>query len=710
MEEYLVQIIVGAIIFVVVGVVALVASTYKKVTQGRALVRTGVGRTTVEYDRGLLVIPILQMLEVMDISVKTIEVERMGEAGLICKDNMRADIKVVFFVRVNKSKTDIIEVAQTIGCNRASDPETLNNLFDAKFSEALKTVGKRFDFVELYDSRDDFKEAIIKTIGRDLNGYVLDDCAIDYLEQTDVSILKANNILDAEGIKKITELTAIQNMKANQIRREEEKTITQQDVEAKEAILELNRQLAEKEERQKREIANIKAREAATTTETREQERLRGELKRIETEEGIQVAEQNRERQIIIAQKNRERTEKVEGERVEKDRLLEVTEREKIVELAQIEKEKSLEQERREIQDVIRERIAVERKVVEEEEKIKDLQEFSKADRKKQVALTQAEEEGEGMTIRERKKAEAEKIAAEISAETKLIEAEADKNASAKQAEARKISAEALAAEEATIGLAEAQVIEAKANAREREGSVEAVLIERKAEAMRKKGLADAEVLREQGTVEANLIEAKALAEAKGRTELELADARGIKERLLAEAAGIEQKAEAMKKLDDVSREHEEFRLRLDKEKAIDLAQIQAQREIAEAQARVLSSALQDARIDIVGGETQFFNSIMGAMSNAKTVDRLIGESSNITELKGALIGDGQSSGQLFNRIKELVLQMGMSSEDVKNLSLSALLGQLYSNAQGSNKNLINRLINNVRNLGLQDESAEKVF
>lgn len=708
MEEYIFQIILVGVVILVVGLLALFASTYKKVTQGRALVRTGAGRTTVEYDRGLFVIPIFHTLEIMDISVKTIEVERMGEAGLICRDNMRADIKVVFFVRVNKSKEDIIEVAQTIGCNRASDPQTLNNLFDAKFSEALKTVGKRFDFVELYDSRDDFKEAIIKTIGRDLNGYVLDDCAIDYLEQTDIDVLKANNILDAEGIKKITELTAIQNMKANQIRREEEKTITQQDVEAREAILELNRQLAEKEERQKREIANIKAREAATTAEIREQERLRGELKRIETEEGIQVAEQNRERQIIIAQKNRERTEKVETERVEKDRMLEATEREKIVELADIEKEKSLEKERREIQDVIRERIAVERKVVEEKEKIKDLEELAKADRKKQVAIKQAEEEGEGITIRERKKAEAEKIAAEISAETKLIEAEAEKNASVKQAEARKISAEALAAEEATIGLAEAQVIEAKAEAKEREGAVEAILIEKKAEAMRKKGLADAEVLREQGNVEANLIEAKALAEAKGRTELEIAEAKGIKEKLLAEAAGIEQKAEAMKKLDGVGREHEEFRLRLEKEKAVELAQIEAQRQIAEAQARVLSSALQDARIDIVGGESQFFNSIMSAMSNAKSVDRLIDGSENISELKGALLGDGQT--QLLDRIKELLQRMGLGSEDVKNLTLSALLGQLYANAQGSDKSLIDQLIGNVRKLGWQNKQAEDLL
>ncbi len=78
----------------------------------------------------------------MDISVKKLEISREGKDGLICKDNMRADIQVAFFVRVNKSVDDIINVGQTIGCQRASDISTLRELFEAKFSEALKTVGK----------------------------------------------------------------------------------------------------------------------------------------------------------------------------------------------------------------------------------------------------------------------------------------------------------------------------------------------------------------------------------------------------------------------------------------------------------------------------------------------------------------------------------------------------------------------------------------
>ena len=101
------------------------------------------------------------------------------------------------------------------------------------------------------------------------------------------------------------------------IRREEEKTLKEQNVEAQEAILEYERQLAEKEERQKREIANIKARENAEITKINEEERLRSEMVRIHTEEELSIAEENKLRQVIVAAKNKEKTEAIENERVE---------------------------------------------------------------------------------------------------------------------------------------------------------------------------------------------------------------------------------------------------------------------------------------------------------------------------------------------------------------------------------------------------------
>ncbi|HID75032.1 MAG TPA: flotillin family protein, partial [Planctomycetaceae bacterium] len=356
-------------LLLVVGLLVMVIKCWRKVQQGTALIVTGGNRPTVHFSKAI-VWPLIRQTEIMDISVKRIEIFRHGSEGLICKDNVRADIKVAFFVRVNNTEEDVLKVAQSIGVKRASQQSALVELFDAKFSEALKTVGKQFNFVDLYTERDTFKDRILQTIGRDLNGYILDDCAIDYLEQTPMEKLDPQNILDSEGIKKITDLTARQQVLANHISREKEKTITKQNVEAREAILELERQQAEAEQKQKREIAAVVAREEAEAARIEQEERLRAEQARIRVEEELAVAEQNKLRQILVAQRNKERTDKVEIERVERDRLLEVTERDRVVSLAEIEKEKAIEVEKKAIQDVIRERVMVERAVVEEEEKI----------------------------------------------------------------------------------------------------------------------------------------------------------------------------------------------------------------------------------------------------------------------------------------------------------------------------------------------------
>jgi flotillin len=674
--------VIGAVIFFIFIILFAFATFYKKIPQGKAIVRTGVGGSKVAFNKGMYVIPILHKMEIMDISVKKLQIDRMENDGLICKDNIRADIKVAFFVRVNKNVDDVLNVAQIIGCERASDVDTLKNIFEAKFSEALKTVGKKFDFTELYEARREFRDEILNIIGTDLNGYILDDCAIDYLEQTELRFLSAENILDSEGIKKITQLTAAQNINANLIRREEEKVIKKQNVEAREAILELERQLAEKEEKQKREISNIRARENAEIAKVREEERLKAETVRISTEEQLAIQEENKMRQIIIAEKNKLRTDAIETERVEKDRMLEVTEREKIVTLAQIEKEKSLEIEKKNIQDVIKERVKLEKGVVEEVQSVKDIEAFREVERNKSVGITEASRLAEEKLIYTVKAAEAEKKAAEEKAKQMIIDADARKEAATKQAEARKILAEAQAREEATLGLSEAEVMLAKASATERQGIVEANVVEKMADAKRKEGLAEAEILKQ-----------KAFAEAEG-----------TKEKALAEAAGIHEKAAAMKQLDGVGKEHEEFKILVQKEKDIALAQIHIQKDIADAQAQVLSEALRSANIDIVGGESLFFQNIVQQISNAKGFDRLINESENATQIKTALIGDGNSKGELLEKIRDFADKYNVSTNDIKNLTLSSILLKMQQNSTSEDRPFISNLMNMVNQFGLSNK------
>ncbi len=658
-------IVIGLVILIGMGV--LIIRCWRKVAQGTAIVRNGVGGTRVSFS-GMFVIPVLHKGELMDISVKRIEIDRNGEDGLICQDNLRADIKVAFFVRVNKSPEAVQSVAQFLGCERASEERALVDLFEPKFSEALKTVGKQFDFVELYNSRERFREEILKTIGTDLNGYVLDDAAIDYLEQTALEKLNADNVLDAEGIKKITDLTAQEQVRANYIRREKEKTITKQDVEAREAILELERQQAEAEEKQAREISEIQSRQRAEADVVAHQERQRSETARISSEEEISIADQNRLRSIIVAQRGKERTDAVETERVEKDRGLEITERERVVTLAQIDKEKAVEVEKKNIQEVIRERVMVERNVVEEEEKIKDTKEFAAADRKKQVSIRGAEEKAQEKLIQEVKDAEAERGAAEHESEAVVIRAEANRTAAEKETDAKKMLAEATQAETAATGLGEAQVIQSKAEA-EAQGK-----------------LALAEALEKEGTAEAKVLELK----------------------FSADATGITQKAEAMRLFDGVGREHEEFKLKLNKDKDVELEAIGVQREIAEAQARMIAESLKSANIDIVGGDNEFFNSIVKSVTAGKQVDRLVGESRVLTDIKETFFtGDPD---EFKERLQYYVDMFGVSSADVKNLTIAALIGQFMNQTSDDGvRGQLESLLGAARSLGLTDTKASKL-
>ncbi len=674
-------VLVGAavVVAIVFGIVIMFSRFYRKVQQGQAIVRNGVGGTKVSFN-GMVVVPVVHQIEHMDISVKRIEIERQGAEGLICKDNIRADIKVAFFVRVNKTDPDVLRVAQSIGCQRASSVDMIRVLFDAKFSEALKTVGKRFDFVQLYNERDHFKDEILKVIGTDLNGFALDDCAIDFLEQTALENLDPDNILDAEGIKKITELTAAQAKLANNIQRDKEQVIKKQDVQAREAILELERQLAETEAKQKRDVESVKARETAEMMKVQEEERLKAERAKIAADEEIAVATQNKDRQVLVAQRNKERTDAVEVERVTRDRDLEIIDRERVTTLKSIEKEKAVEVEKKNIQEVIKERVALEKTVVVEQQKMKDTEAFATADREKQVALTNAEKNAQEQLIQKIKEAEAAKQAAQLAAEqaafaqTKAAEAaklaaelhaqelltlaEARQEAAGKDATATKALAEAEAARSAASGLGEAQVLMAKAEASQKQGQV------------------DAEV-----------------------AQLKLA----------AEADGITKKAEAMKLLENAGREHEEFKLNLEKTKAVELAQISVQKDIAVAQADVLGEAMKSAKIEIVGGESQFFDKITQAIGNGRAIDRMVEGSRTLTDVKETFFNGDPD--YFKAQVRGLVDQFGLTAEDTKNLTISALLIKMLGlNPDAGTTSKLTSLVGSMARFGLTEEVASKVL
>ena len=178
------------------------------------------------------------------------------------------------------------------------------------------------------------------------------------------------------------------------------------------------------------------------------------------------------------------------------------------------------------------------------------------------------------------------------------------------------------------------------------------------------------------------VFEKKAVAEAKGieakATAVEkqgLAEANVDLEKYRAEADGITQKAEAMKLLDSVGKEHEEFKLTLTKEKDVEIAAIDAQRGIAESQAGVVGEALKAARIDIVGGDGEFFDQITSAVKGGKAIDRFVYNSRVATDIKDTFF-DGNAE-YFSDQLSGMLDHFDLDTDGVKDLSIAALIAKM---------------------------------
>lgn len=631
----------GLVLLLVLGLgfIGIFKAFYRKVPQGTALIVNDMSASPKVHFTGALIIPVLYKAEEMRISLITLQVDRRGKEGLICKDNMRADIAVAFYLRVNETQEDVLRVAKAIGAERASDKSAVDDLFNAKFSEALKTVGKKFEFTDLFEKRQEFRDEIVNVIGKDLNGYVLEDVAIDYLEQTKKGDLDPNNIMDAEGIRKITELTAVQNVKTNEFAQNERLEITKKDTATREAMLNMEKQQAEAEAKTKREIAVAQARENAATAQEVEKARQEAEQARLAAEEQIRIREQNQLREVEVAEQNRLRAVAIEQERVQRAAKLEQVTTDKEVQLQGVERDKVVETGKMEVANVVRERTQIEQTVAVAEEKIKETREVAEAERAKQVAILAAEAAAQEGLVKDVKAAEAAEQAARHRASEMTVLAEAELVAAGKSAEAKKTLADGVRAEQAASGLAEVMVLEANAMAIEKTGLAEARVAEAKAEATYKQGNADARSLTERLEAEAGGESKLGQARADATLAMGKAEAESIGAKMAAEAEGLTSKFGAMGKMNSEARAHEEFRMQLESNLRHALAALEAGKDISRENAEVLGNALKGANIELIGGDGGVFDALTKGLSIGKALEGIAASSPMVQQVLGKLAG-----------------------------------------------------------------------
>ncbi len=318
-------VIIGAVLLLLTAVVAMITKLYRKTSANQAFVKTGGRRAKVILDKGDFVIPVLHKLVEVSLETMRLDVKRSATDALITKDNLRVDINSEFYIRVQPSPEDILAAARSLG-DKSVRADAVKQLVGEKLISALRAVAATKELMELQLKRDEFAAAVQENLAADLrqNGLTLETVTISMLDQTPADNLNPNNVFDAQGLRKITEITQSQNVERNRIDRDAELAIKQKDVATRKQVLDQEREQAAAEADQATEVANIQAVKLRERQEYEITQRKQVELAAVGKEETVKKAEITKTQAIQLADVQRER--EVQTESVERDRAVQETE------------------------------------------------------------------------------------------------------------------------------------------------------------------------------------------------------------------------------------------------------------------------------------------------------------------------------------------------------------------------------------------------
>ena len=435
--QLMVPAVIALIAMLAIGIV--IARLYRRSEKDRAYVRTGFGGQKVVLDGGSLVLPVFHSIAFVNLQTLRLDIKRDSAEAMITKDRMRVDIGVEFYVRVKPDAQSIGLAAQTLGA-RTSDPALLRELVEAKFVDALRSVAATMTLADLQEQRAAFVKSVQNTVSSDLelNGLELESASLTKLDQTDTKYFNPNNAFDAEGLTALTKITEAKRQERNQLVRAAEVTIAQQDLDARQKTLEIERQKKEAELNQQRDIVNKSATTRAESAQ-KEAEAQRAEATaKIEAEQAIAerqaLAKKVQESasidaQLAIAQKQTEADRTAETLRIAKQRDVELADQDRSIVVATKSQEQSVAQSKAEEARAI---------ATSATESVETARKVAIAERDRQTAVIMARQQAEQEATKITVAAEAEKEAAQNRAAAIKIAAQAE-------ADAAKIAAEAKA-------------------------------------------------------------------------------------------------------------------------------------------------------------------------------------------------------------------------------------------------------------------------
>lgn len=394
----------GATVLGATFVLATVTKLFQRTKANEAFVRTGLGGARVVRDGGALVVPFIH--ELLRVSLQTIKLEVARENGdaLITSDKLRADVRAEFFVRVQPDGDSILQASRSLG-DRMGRPSEVKSLVEDKLVSALRTAAASRTLEELNSERDQFLNEVVRLVGEDLrsNGLVLETVTISRLDQTDESYLRDGNIFDAQGRRKIAEITQLNLTERNRLVREGEQERKQQDVVMRREVLELERVESEAE-----------AKQAADVQRVRAQASRDAHLEDIAAKRQVELADIEKRQALEIATRLQEQT-------------VEVAEREKQERVAEAERRRAMSEQSLAEAEALRER---------SRQQIETVRVHEEAERTKAQKVRAAEADAEMAFVTDQRRADAEAYTLSRQAEARRLAADAEAEATRKRADA----------------------------------------------------------------------------------------------------------------------------------------------------------------------------------------------------------------------------------------------------------------------------------
>jgi uncharacterized membrane protein YqiK len=411
----------GLIVIIGVGVLLVISRLYHKTSADEAFVRTGGGGRKCIIDGGAIVIPVLH--EIIPVSLKTfkLEVNRTGPEALITADFLRADVTAVFYVRVLKEPVDIVQAATSLGVT-SSNPAAVQQLIFEKLVSALRTVAATQKLYDLNAKRAEFAEAVQKIVEQDLrsNGLTLESVTISSLDQAPLDAMRPQeNVFDAQGARTIAEQVQAQRVARNEIERDADQKVKQQNVKTAQYVAqqEVIEARAKAEAESAKNIAVAENQQKAATVAA-QQSKLAG-VARVEAERDVKLATVEQSRAVQVADQEREQAAQVAG--VARERAVELTRREQQIVIAEAEKRRAAAE---------AEQLTTEQERKAAEQGVLTVQVRATAEREKEKAVIAKQAEVEQQRIEQQ-------MHAEVAAYTQVKKAEGEQTAAEKQANAR---------------------------------------------------------------------------------------------------------------------------------------------------------------------------------------------------------------------------------------------------------------------------------